>query len=115
MCEFVLQDGKPTCSRCGRKGPSSQPLDKIYAQCLVQPDGVEQQPKPWQLGDDLETMLTALGVTKDKWKAAKQKFGLPPNCGCAARQEWLNRVSENLQVKSKQLAETLRTYFSVPR
>lgn len=105
-CRFQRDGDDVVCVHCDRRITTDQPPEKVHAKC---------KKPPWQLGDDLETMLTALGVTKDKWKAAKQKFGLPPNCGCAARQEWLNRVSENLQVKSKQLAETLRTYFSVPR
>lgn len=43
-------------------------------------------------GDNVTTFLKGIGVTEDSYKAIKQKFGLPPTCGCAQRREWLNKV-----------------------
>jgi hypothetical protein len=46
------------------------------------------------LGDAVESLLASIGVTQDRYKAAKELFGLPPNCGCTLRKEWLNKVSD---------------------
>ncbi len=46
-----------------------------------------------RLGDWAEEQLSSIGVTKDRYKDIKGKFGLPKTCGCSNRQEWLNQVS----------------------
>ena len=46
------------------------------------------------LGDYTERLLASIGVTKDRYVAAKKLFGLAPTCGCAERQAWLNRVGK---------------------
>jgi len=43
-------------------------------------------------GDNLEKALKKLGITSERYIEVKKIFGLPPNCGCAARREWLNKV-----------------------
>lgn len=56
-------------------------------------EGVEKKPpKKSAWGDRLHEWLESHGITEERYKLAKQKFGLPPKCNCAARQEWLNRV-----------------------
>ena len=45
-------------------------------------------------GDKVAVLLKRIGVTEEGYKAVKEKFGLPPTCGCAKRREWLNRVGE---------------------
>lgn len=45
------------------------------------------------LGDRVEATLKKLGVTPERYAAAKELFGLPPSCGCEARREWLDKVS----------------------
>lgn len=50
------------------------------------------QPKKMGLGDWTERALKKLGVTKERYKAAKEKFGLMPMCHCKERKEWLNKV-----------------------
>jgi hypothetical protein len=52
------------------------------------------QEQPVRLGDAVESVLAGIGITPDRYAAAKEFFGLPPNCGCAARKEWLNKVSD---------------------
>lgn len=47
---------------------------------------------PLPLGDYTESMLASVGITKDRYAAAKESLGLAPTCGCAKRQEWLNRA-----------------------
>ena len=44
------------------------------------------------LGDRVESMLTKLGITEERYVEVKRLFGLPPVCNCAGRREWLNRV-----------------------
>jgi hypothetical protein len=46
------------------------------------------------LGDWTERMLASIGITKERYVAAKQLFGLAPTCNCAKRKAWLNRVSD---------------------
>lgn len=50
--------------------------------------------KPIGLGDWTENLLSSVGVTKEWYLAAKEKFDLAPTCGCDARKEWLNAVSD---------------------
>jgi hypothetical protein len=60
-------------------------------------EGVWQNcPFPYQqpgLGDQVEGLLASIGITKDRYAAAKELFGLPPTCSCSSRQEWLNKIS----------------------
>ena len=48
--------------------------------------------KSRRLGDRLEQTLTRMGITKDRYKEVKQRFGFPPTCNCDKRKEWLNKV-----------------------
>jgi len=47
-----------------------------------------------RLGDITEKALKSIGVTQDRYKAAKEIFGMSPTCNCDKRKEWLNRVSD---------------------
>lgn len=44
------------------------------------------------LGDYTEQLLSTIGVTKDRYAAAKELFGLAPTCNCETRKAWLNKV-----------------------
>jgi hypothetical protein len=46
------------------------------------------------LGDYTERLLKSIGVTPERYVAAKAFAGLAPTCNCAARKEWLNKVGE---------------------
>jgi hypothetical protein len=50
-----------------------------------------QQLKAGLLGDVTETVLSSVGLTKDKWQ---EIIGEP--CGCGERKEWLNKVGQAL-------------------
>jgi hypothetical protein len=54
-----------------------------------------------RLGDKLANALEAVGVTKDRWTAAKASLGLPATCNCPARQVWLNNLDESLGLGEK--------------
>lgn len=45
-------------------------------------------------GDYTEALLKKIGVTEDRYKAAKEAVGLAPKCNCDKRKAWLNKVSE---------------------
>jgi len=62
----------------------------------------KQKPDQSAWGDRLHDWLESYGITEDKYKAVKQKFGLPPKCNCAARREWLNRVGEWMTSQQKE-------------
>lgn len=49
---------------------------------------------PEKLGDWTERQLTAIGITKDRYKEAKAKFGLAPECNCDSRINTLNTLSD---------------------
>ena len=46
------------------------------------------------LGDWTEQQLKSIGVTQERYKAAKELFGLSPTCDCEGRKQWLNSVSD---------------------
>lgn len=48
---------------------------------------------PPRLGDWTEKQLKRIGVTEDRYKAAKELFGFAPSCDCTRRKKWLNDVS----------------------
>jgi hypothetical protein len=50
-----------------------------------------QQLKAGLLGDVTETILSSVGLTKERWS---EIIGGP--CGCGERQQWLNKVGQAL-------------------
>jgi hypothetical protein len=46
------------------------------------------------LGDYTERLLSSVGVTPDRYTAAKAALGMAPTCNCAKRKAWLNRAGE---------------------
>ena len=50
------------------------------------------------LGDILERELKRMGITQDRYKEIKEKFGFPPTCGCEKRKQWLNKVGVYLGI-----------------
>lgn len=56
-------------------------------------------PRPG-LGDMAERFFAAIGITEERYKSAKEKLRLDPNCGCSERKKWLNRMGEELGVDS---------------
>lgn len=59
------------------------------------------RPEVVRLGDKIEGALASLGVTQDRWLAAKESLGLPATCNCDARRDWLNRLDEQLGLGEK--------------
>lgn len=85
LCWFQEKEGQAVCVKCGYRTRLTDDLTKIYRQC---------QPATKGLGDFTENVLASIGITKDRYKAAKELFGLSPTCNCELRKQWLNRVSD---------------------
>lgn len=49
------------------------------------------------LGDAVEKIFKQVGITEDRYKAAKQALGLPPTCGCSGRKRALNEWQAKAQ------------------
>ena len=75
MMDCLIVDGK--CDRCGK--PARNP--KVRRNCSGKPG----------LGDLVEKMLSAVGITK---KRVEKLVGKP--CGCGKRQEALNRLGRKI-------------------
>lgn len=100
LCRY--EDG--VCVRCGHRVPDEFADRPMVRQCDLM-----------AFGDDLENWLASLGITKERWGAAKQALGLPPTCSCEARKQWLNRASSILHAKVQDLARAVQDYYSRPR
>ena len=50
------------------------------------------------LGNRIEKVFKAVGLTKEQWKEIKAKFGMPRRCACDSRRDWLNKVGSHLHV-----------------
>jgi hypothetical protein len=59
--------------------------------CKKNKPSLLRQLKSGLLGDVTETILTSVGLTKQKWQ---EIIGGP--CGCGERQAWLNKVGQAL-------------------
>ena len=77
------RDGYSTCARCAdweATSPERRPIRKRG------------------LGDLVGQFFESVGVTKERYKSAKQAVGLPPTCNCDARKEWLNKLGDTLGI-----------------
>ena len=93
-CEWLGLNKGCRCRNC-TQGPLKRDYDKPpVRECkAATPVSVPRESHP-RLGDLIESALTIIGITQDRYKEVKQLFGLPPTCGCDKRKEYLNRVSE---------------------
>lgn len=91
MCRFTIDGDVATCTACGRTMRVVRGLraDQYFAECT---GDVREQ--PLGLGDYTEQVLSAIGITKERYVAVKELFGLAPTCDCEERKAWLNRVSD---------------------
>lgn len=59
------------------------------------------------LGDRVESALHSVGVTKERWAAFKGAMGLPATCNCEARQQYLNKLGDELGEAAKSAVASL--------
>ena len=50
------------------------------------------------LGDLAGAFFASVGVTEERYRAAKSALGLDPECNCDARKKWLNEMGHRLGV-----------------
>ena len=53
---------------------------------------------PPGLGDLAERFFTSLGITQERYQAAKAAWHLDPKCKCADRKRWLNETGAKLGI-----------------
>tara|TARA_Y100000593_G_scaffold33818_2_gene66463 strand:- start:10538 stop:10867 length:330 start_codon:yes stop_codon:yes gene_type:complete len=94
-CYFEPSGSDCECVNCGKRVTSDN-CNGLRSQCKPRRDlsGKEVVHRTKSLGDITEGMLKRIGVTQDRYKAAKELFGLSPSCNCNKRKEWLNSVSD---------------------
>jgi len=90
----LCQPENGVCSQCGKLVTLNQ-----FRTCSAKrrtPDEVAKNPV--RLGDKLADFFESLGITKDRYKAAKAAIGFKATCGCDARRQWLNDLGESLGI-----------------
>ena len=85
-CSWTGLSKGDQCTECGYALPRDYDKPPIR-ECLA-------PWKPEKLGDWTERQLKKLGVTEERYQAAKEMFGLSPECNCSGRIAWLNAVSD---------------------
>lgn len=102
-CQFKETEieGILFCVVCQTQMRSKYGPCKTHRQCSKSNPSEPTKPSLWQqlksglLGDVTETILSSVGLTKERWE---QIIGGP--CGCGERQEWLNKVGQALLNKT---------------
>ena len=65
--------------------------------------------KPIALGDAVESMLTRLGITKERVQA----WTRTKDCGCAARQKWLNQWGYKKQAQVERIMKKAAKWYGI--
>lgn len=96
-CEFTNGSKGTRCPKCGYELRSEYrfpPVRPCSGEHSISPATEMQVATDLGLGDYTESLLRSIGVTKERYIAAKELFGFAPTCHCEARKEWLNHVSD---------------------
>jgi hypothetical protein len=87
------------------------PRDAYLA--IVREHGVRVRPLPRRsriaVGDTVERMLTSLGITK----ALVQRLTRTTDCGCKARQRWLNQWGYRQQERMERLLNKAARWYGI--
>ena len=65
--------------------------------------------KRFALGDAVESMLTAVGITKER----VQWLTRTKDCGCKARQKWLNRWGYEKQAQLERVVQKAAKWYGI--
>lgn len=87
-CKPKREGDKIICTVCGRVYPRGAGMGAVTV--CKKSDPTKPRDK---LGDWVERQLAKIGVTPERYAYAKTQFGLPPDCKCKERKEWLNKVT----------------------
>lgn len=101
-CEFTT-DGRTKhgqyicrCIHCGRRSVLKGECGAVRAMCQSEARPTRQPAVG--LGDLTERLLKKIGIDESRYVEAKKLFGLAPNCGCAKRRKWLNKVGKHFGI-----------------
>ena len=113
MCKWVQKNNGVECQDCGEWRPFARARN---CSATHTPTVYLTDTSQGGLGDRIETALTAVGVTKERWGTLKGLIGLPNTCRCAERQIWLNQLGEQLGDAAKSAVESLwpKPEISIP-
>ena len=87
FCQFKREGVRCLCVNCNA-ATICDDCRKCYQTCT------QNELKKIKLGDTTERILMSLGVTQERWVAAKKAVGLAPTCTCSGRKKWLNNLSD---------------------
>lgn len=79
-----------------------------HASARPSPPSVRRR-KRLALGDAVESMLTRLGITKERVQA----WTRTKDCGCAARQKWLNQWGFKKQEQLERLLQKAARWYGI--
>jgi hypothetical protein len=65
---------------------------------MSKPDANSNAPPAPGLGDLAERFFASLGITEERYQAAKAAWHLDPKCNCADRKRWLNETGAKLGI-----------------
>lgn len=103
----TIADGRKYygCQRPGcvnRLGPTPHDID------LVRPGSCSAWPEWHEVGEWVEIVLSAAGITKRRWTWVSKRLGLVEiSCKCPARKAWLNTFGGRLATSTHWLARWL--------
>jgi hypothetical protein len=98
-CQFkeTEAEGELFCVVCQTTMRSKYPPCKTHRTCSKSNPSEPSKPTLWQQvkaglwGDVTESVLSSVGLTKDRWQEI-----IGGKCACGERQEWLNKVGQAL-------------------
>ena len=93
QCSLVPHGKGSRCTKCGKE--LNFPPEGVNSWCRAQGNQTvfAARENAAALGDITEAALRSIGITEDRYKAAKELFGMSPTCNCQKRKDWLNKVS----------------------
>lgn len=111
QCEYrvVTPRGQANICRAGVYG--GKVTDGMCRLCLRRGDkplAIARLPRV-AVGDLVETMLTSVGITKER----VQQWTRTKDCGCKARQRWLNQWGYKQQDKVERLLNKAARWYGI--
>ena len=106
-CEFIRIADRCVCRHCGLAVIAPM-CDRLHARCTAANNRggvVLATADVGGLGTVVESILSSVGVTQDRYVAFKTQFGLLPQCDCDERREWLNRLGETFGNNAKRAVQ----------
>lgn len=106
-CNFLRTDTGWACSVCGRAIRVHTDIAP-HARC----GGTVPLWKPThKLGDAVERMLSAVGVSKERVERWTGTAGKPGGCGCSKRKQTLNDLGDSVQIAGHNAAVLVGSLF----